>query len=217
MTGSRRSFLHALSIGSAGLTAGCLGSESVVQQFGSDDEADASSVPAEPQTKPGEADTLVAEHAVTDENLTYLPDEHAVQYIAMWRHTNREEVEEGEKPERKPVYETKPFDEWAETECRFVASRAAKETVIDRLDSDENGLGAGVSSAVPGYEDELVATINLQWTLDRDGTVVAEPTVTLDRVVAATPKTVEATVSLAEREHTCTVPIVVREAVMRYN
>ncbi|MBX0321615.1 hypothetical protein EGH21_01095 [Halomicroarcula sp. F13] len=122
--------------------------------------------------------------------VTYLPDRDAVR-------------EDGE---------TRPFDEWV----RWTAFERAAETVVpvveDRLDEPDAGLGRGIRSLVFG----LVATVDYAITRNRDGAVVSEPTVPLDRVVSVAPRTVTVTVELAGRSAVRVAPVAVEKTEAQY-
>lgn len=128
--------------------------------------------------------------ATRDEAVTYLPDRNAVR-------------ENGE---------TRPFDEWV----RWTAFERAAETVVpvveDRLDEPDAGLGRGIRSLAFG----LVATIDYGVTRNREGEVVSEPSVPLDRVVSVAPRTVTVTVELDGRSAVRTAPVAVEETEAQY-
>lgn len=147
-----------------------------------------------------------------DDEVTYLEDEGAVEYVAAWRHANHDAVENGsEAPTREPVHETTPFDEWAETQCHSAAARAAAEHANDELDTD--AVGGGISAAVEGHD--LAAVVSVSTVLDREGDVVSETDVDFEALVAATPATVTATYVLDGREHEQSVPVYARYRVLR--
>ncbi|MDQ2054412.1 hypothetical protein [Halobellus sp. H-GB7] len=160
----------------------------------------------------GESDVeLEVEEVEDDEEVTYVEDEHAVRYVAAWRHTNHDEVDEGEPPEREPVYETTPFEQWAKTQCTSAAARTAAEHVNEQLDTDE--VGGGITSAVEGKD--LVAVVSVQTILDRDGDPVSETAVTFDALVAATPANVRVTYRLDAEEYQMTVPVYAQYRVLQ--
>lgn len=107
---------------------------------------------------------------------------------------------------------TEPFGEWV----RWTAFEHAAETVVptveDRLDEPDAGLGRGVRSLVFG----LVVTVDYGITRNRDGEVVSEPTVPLDRVLSVAPRTVTVTVELDGRSAVREVPVAVEETETQY-
>lgn len=100
---------------------------------------------------------------------------------------------------------------WAEDECLDVALDAARAVVGERL-GEIDGVVWGVTAA--GIEVELVRGI------DRNGTVVSEPTHEVQDVLNATPRAIRVPVrfsgdneKLTEREETFTVPVRVQTRV----
>jgi len=104
--------------------------------------------------------------------------------------------------------DTEPFDRWA----RWTAYEHAAETVLsvvdDRLDEPVSGLGRGVRSLLFGP----VVTVDHGVTRNRDGEVVSEPNVPLDRVVSVAPRTMTVTVELNGQAATREVPVAVSES-----
>ncbi|WP_224269347.1 hypothetical protein [Haloprofundus salinisoli] len=159
----------------------------------------------------GESDAPVDARAVEDdENVEYVVAEDAVRYVAAWR-SNSHEAEEGEPPEREPVFETTPFERWGETQCLSAAASAAASHVETELDTDE--VSGGITSAVDG--EDRAAYVLLTTLLDRDGDVLTSPETDFETLVAATPATVSATYLLDEHEYTLDVPIYVRHEVIQ--
>ncbi|MFC7021404.1 MULTISPECIES: hypothetical protein [Haloarcula] len=107
---------------------------------------------------------------------------------------------------------THPFAAW----LRRTAFEHATETVVpvveDRLGESDTGLGRGIRSLVFGS----VVTVDYGVTRDRDGTVVAEPSVPLDRVLSVAPRTVTVTVELDGRTARREVPVGVEETEAQY-
>ncbi|SEO03267.1 hypothetical protein SAMN05216388_1007102 [Halorientalis persicus] len=159
----------------------------------------------------GGAEPITADRTVADDELEYLEDEHAVKYVAAWRHTNRTEIEQGEPPEREPVYETTPFEDWATTECASVGADAVAQRIEERIDGDP-----AASVGITRENGEMAVSVQQTTVRDRDGEVVSEPSVPFERIVEVTPRAVEATVRLADQEHTATVSVWVSETTMRY-
>lgn len=160
----------------------------------------------------GESDADLSVEAVEDdENVQFLEDEDAVRYVAGWRSVNREEIEEGEPPEREPVYETTEFDSWGRTQCVSAAAEAAAEHVRTELGTDE--VGGGIASGVPG--EDLAAVVSTSTTLTREGDVRYETDVAFEALVAATPRTVEATYRLDGQEYGMSVPVYAEHDVLR--
>lgn len=170
---------------------------------------DGSTTPTSRGPTRGESDADVETRVVeSDDDVEYLPDEHAVRYVARWRNEGR--GEDGE-PTREPEYETTPFEDWAEVECIEAAGRAAAEHAGAALGASD--LGSAISSGVEG--EALAAVVAVETELDRDGEVVREPAVGFDELVAATPASVDATYVIAEETHTMDAPVYVRHSVLR--
>jgi hypothetical protein len=159
----------------------------------------------------GGAEPITVDRTVTDDDLEYLEDEHAVRYVAGWRHTNRTEIERGAPPEREPVYETTPFEDWARTECASVGADAVATRIEGSVEGDPR-VGVGITRE----NEETAVIVNQTTTLNRDGEVVSEPSVPFERIVAATPRAVDATVRLAGQESSRTVPVWVEKQTVRY-
>lgn len=159
----------------------------------------------------GGSEPITAQFVEDDEHVTYVPSEDSVRFVAAWRHTNHEEVEDGAKPEREPVYDTTPYEQWAQTECHFVAARAAADHVRNEFGTDD--ISGGVTSTIEG--EDLAAVVSISSVLDRDGAVRDEPEIDFEQLVSATPKNVHSTYVLGEKESELTVPVYVREMVMQ--
>lgn len=113
-------------------------------------------------------------------------------------------------PERDAVRDgdgTRSFAEW----LRWTAFEHAAETVVpvveDRLGESDASLGRGIRSLVFG----LVVTVDYGVTRNREGEIVSEPSVPLDRVLAVAPRTVTVTVDLDGRSAHREVPVGVEE------
>jgi hypothetical protein len=165
----------------------------------------------------GESDAEVTAREVEDrEYITYIPKNDTIQYVAAWRHTNHEEVEAGEKPEREAVYDTIQFEEWAARRCVFAAARAAAEHVRSELDiAEPAAITGGVSSAVDG--EAPTAVVESTETYDREGNLVHETGVEFETLVTTTPRTVEATYVFGDRETKQDVPIYARHTVLQHS
>ncbi len=160
----------------------------------------------------GESDADVGAEVVEDDaNVDYLPADDAVRYVTGWRHTNPEEVEAGEKPEREPTYDTTPFDQWSERQCISAAAAAAADHVSDELGID--GVGGGMTSTVSGAD--VAAYVSVETLLDRDGDVISAAPVEFDALVAATPASVTATYRLDGRERELDAPVYARYTVLQ--
>ncbi|AUV83207.1 hypothetical protein C2R22_17440 [Salinigranum rubrum] len=219
---SRRSLLHTVGVAVATL-AGCLGGTSVDPPAAATAESTPSTAttaksdpttttrqpsgPTMPEpTRPRGEPISTREAYVDGEEYTYLPEENAVEYVSAYRHTNHEAVENGSAPEREPVYDTVPFERWGRVRCASVAASTVAETTADRLGHAELDASVGITSrgGVP------TVTVARTITYDRQGNRVSATDVPFEDLVAAAPRWVETTVSLAGREYETTVPVWVR-------
>lgn len=137
---------------------------------------------------------------ITDDAIEYLPETDRVRYARV------------STPEGPDDYETAPFERWASRRCASVGSDVVLPTIRDRVDTELTGIGKGVSSEYFG----LAITVSATTTRNRDGEVVSEPSLSVDQLRAVTPRTIEATVRLSDREHTRGVPVFVEESEAAY-
>lgn len=126
----------------------------------------------------------------TDESVEYLPANDSVRFV-----THRS----GGAP---ADYAVRDWETWARLQCVIAARDPAVRHATEELGQSVGGAAS----------DEEVYT-QITTTLDRDGNVFDRPTVDFDQLVAATPKTVEVTYVLSDREHTCEVPVYARHVV----
>jgi len=227
---SRRHFLGALALGGVAL-AGCVnraptnaesadgrGSTATDPATTADSSPTATAEPAtdalaaaseddrDPRRPDG--DPVSVERTITDPELDYLPEENAVRYPAYYRRTGR--GPDGQ-PTRTTIYETTPFADWGETECASVAADEVSAVADAAIDGDPR-LSVGITNR----EGEMAVTVQQTTTLNREGTVVSEPTTPFDRIVAVTPRSVDATVHLDGQTHATTVPVWVSETTLQY-
>ena len=145
------------------------------------------------------SDTISVTKTIEREEIEYLPENDSVRYVARSRGVNRDE---DASLERESVYETIPFEEWAETECAHVGAKAVSSAMKRRL-----GTADGLVAGVTHENGRRIISLDHQTMLDRDGDVVTKPSVTYERVKRAAPTRVRATISLAGRKHTAMVPV----------
>ena len=93
-----------------------------------------------------------------------------------------------------------------------MGSEAVLPAIADRVDGEPTGIGKGVR----GVSFGLAITVSATTTRDRDGAVVSEPTLSVERLVGVTPATVSATIAFDGREHTRHVPVFVEESEVSY-
>ncbi|WP_136589592.1 hypothetical protein [Salinigranum halophilum] len=216
---SRRTLLQTTGLAVAGF-AGCLGGTTLdaptagtpTRQPTTDTSSTAAvtdrppteDAPTTPEPTRPRGDPVSAREAYVDgEAYTYLPDEDAVRYVSAYEHGNHEAVENGSAPEREPVYDTVSFERWGRVRCASVASDAVAETTAERLGHDELDASVGITSR-GGVPTVVVARTV---TYDRQGSRVSATEVPFDDLVAAAPRWVDVTVSLASREYETTVPV----------
>lgn len=144
-----------------------------------------------------------------DPDVDYIEEDHAVRYIAGWRHTNQAELEEGEPPEREPYYETVPFERWAKTQCVSAAARAAVKHLNDELGTQ--GVSGGITSGVEG--EDAGAFVSVSSLYDPSGEPIRVTSVEFDALVAATPETVGVTYILADEGYQVDVPVYAQHVV----
>jgi hypothetical protein len=144
-------------------------------------------------------DPVSAERSVTDEpgyeddDMEYFPENETVRYVAA--------RSRGEPAK----YSTIAFDDWASLECAEAAAVRTREVTADRLGTDEFGSAIGRPPEFADGDDSVVR-LSLETRVE-DGETVSTPTVSRDQLADAAPRSVEATVSLADEEFSRTVPV----------
>ena len=230
MPSSRRRLLRAFAVGGVAL-AGCVNraptdaSTTATDDPATDDPATTGSPPtrttastATPTDRPAsptdrgpirpDGDPVSVERTITDPDLDYLPEQDAVRYPAYYKTTGR--GPEGQ-PTRTTLYETTPFADWAATETASVAADRVSAIADERIDGDPT-LSVGITKR----EGEMAVTAELTTTLNREGTVVSEPSTDFERVVAAVPRSVDATIHFEGQTAERTVPVWVGEMTIQY-
>lgn len=164
---------------------------------------------------PAEKDVVPAVRTEEDDENVELTGNGTVRFVAAWRGTTPTDGQGSDgPPEREPVYETTPWEDWVELRTVPAAQRKAAAYAAEELGVD--GLSGATSAAIDGGEglDAVVSTTTM---LNRDGDVVSEPKVAFEDLVAATPRAVDVTYVLDDREYETTVPIYVRHSVAQYD
>jgi len=160
---------------------------------------------------PGLAEPISVNTTLNRSGLRYYPDNDTIRYVAAYRHSNHEAVANGSAtPEREPVYESVPVEEWLAVEAPYAGADAVRERITARLDGTHS-LSTGVSSTDNGSRI-MVATRTL---LSREGEVLSTPNVTFDRLRSVTPANVTVTITVDEHSQTRTYPVEVRRMVLR--
>ncbi len=184
--------------------AGCVGG------FGGVDYGGATTTDDRPREVTPSGDPVSANATVERDTVEYLESEDAIRYVAAWRHTNQDEIENGSEPEREPVYETVPFAEWAETECPSAGLTRMNGVLSSRLDEPVEGVSVGITT-----ENGTVVIVVEHATLyDRSGARISTPSVSFDRLASATPERVSITLTIENRTTSCTAPVVVQSIEM---
>lgn len=204
---SRRSLLKTVG-GASALLAGCISNED--DPDSSADTAAPTTQAVSPSVRANQSNVRV-ETAANESKYEYLESENAVRYVAAYRHSNPEAVESGSPPTREPVYDTIPFERWAETECVHVGSKRVAEVMASRLGKNASEVTAGVTT----QNGSKTIIVTRSTTVDRDGDVRSTPSMSYEQLEAVAPSTVTATVSLENRRRTCTVPVEIKNISMR--
>jgi hypothetical protein len=107
---------------------------------------------------------------------------------------------------------SEPFERWARRKCEGIGAHTVVAIVDDRLDANLEGVGSGVRSLLFGP----VVTVDHTVTRNRDGEVVSEPNVPVDRVRVVAPRTLSVTVTLEGRRLTRRLPVGVGHGEVQY-
>lgn len=204
---SRRSILKTI-IGTSALLTGCISNE------GDPASSSNTTVPttqAASPSVPENQSNVSIETTANESKYEYIDSENVVRYVAAYRNSNLEAVENGSPPTRKPVYDTIPFERWAETECAHAGSQKVAEVMASRLDENSSEINAGVTTQ-NGSKTIIVTRSTI---INRDGEVKSTPSKEYEQLEAVAPSTVTVTVSLENRRHTCAVPIEIQNMSMQ--
>ena len=147
----------------------------------------------------GGAESIAFEETIERDDVEYLPNSHEVRYVATYRRVGPPQEGPGS---REPIYETIPFERWGATECASVGARRVSEVV-----REATGERKAISAAIFRQDDGRAISVELITTLGRSGEVVLEPSITLEDLVAVTPRAIDSTVRLAGQEHTESVSV----------
>ncbi|WP_135663710.1 hypothetical protein [Halorhabdus rudnickae] len=212
------------------VVGGCLGpigsagegtptaTDDLAQQAPDDTDSDSDDGPRETaidlndsRSGPGLADPIATNDTLDRSEITYYPDNDTIRYVAAYRHTNHEEVPNGtETPDREPVYEFVPVEEWLAVQAPYAGADAVHERVTSRLEGTHS-LSTGVSATDNGTR----VTVATRTLLSRDGEILASPDVTFDRVQTVTPTNVTMTIDIGEHSLTHTYPVEVQRMVVQ--
>jgi hypothetical protein len=155
----------------------------------------------------GEGPPVSVERAVTDkrgytDDIEYFHENGTVRYVA------------GTSGGVPIAYDTMTFNRWGELETASAAADRAQGVAVDHLGAAEDAVSALTGVPPDGAPTDLVVTTLRVATLEnRDGEVIHTPSVTLPDLVEATPRAVDATVSLDGDSYSRTVPVYAEYAV----
>lgn len=97
-------------------------------------------------------------------------------------------------------------------ECPYAAARTVHDVIDDRLGDPQNVAG-GVCCRETDAGESVVVERMIH--VGRSGTVVSSPSIEFRTVREATPRHVDMTVSLGSVEHSCRVPVYVRDVMVQ--
>lgn len=143
--------------------------------------------------------TLVVNRTITANNTEYLSDSNSVRYVERWKHADHEAVENGSKPDREPVYGVLPFEEWGRIQCSSTAVDGVWTALKERTEGSLDAIS--VSSNTSG--ERIRITVMRTTTLDRDGNVESEPSISYDRLDAVTPGDAAVGITFENRSYAC--------------
>lgn len=156
-----------------------------------------------------------------DPNVEYLEDRDAVRYVAYWSSGGGDTPVKTDEHGRRAIYETVPFDRWAEKELLHAAAKAAAAHVNEVLDTDEVGYGVGTGG---GDQEGSIAYVVVSTVLNRQGEVAVgsdgerlTTDVEFDDLVAATPATVSVVYRFEENEVEQEVPVYATHDVIQHS
>jgi len=147
----------------------------------------------EPTPVRGSADSIEIKQTFSNENITYINGNNTVKYP------------QARSGEGSVKYDYRPFKEWAYAKGASISASAVWSRLQDQF-PEEDSLSAGVSSQ---SNNDRRVMVRLETTLDRNGEVLSEPSVSQSSVVNATPSSVTAAILLAQQETVNTYPVYV--------
>lgn len=175
---------------------GCISSQDTASNSTSTTASDDHTTPSDPAPESkgpvrGEYDVELSVRVVeSDESIEYLPESDSVRFVA------RRSGDDA-------MYETSEWDAWVKIQC----ASAARDPAINHVNEQ---LGASIGGGVgDGHVYTSIATI-----VGQDGDITDRPEVEFETLVAATPRTVDATYVLGDQEQTNTVPVYAKHVVV---
>lgn len=186
---TRRGVLRGAGLATLGLS-GCLAGGSTSNPPTSEEPTPSGPIRGEGPTERSASETE------SDPDIKYLPDTEEVRYVARLSGG-------GPSSTREKQYETTPFEDWAHSQCAFVAAESAREYAANQLDAAD--ISGGVTSGIEGHDS--VPVLTTKKVLNREGEVIRTPPVELSELVSVTPRSVQATYTLEDRSYERTAPV----------
>jgi hypothetical protein len=119
-----------------------------------------------------------------------------------------------EPPPGEPVYDTRPFDEWADAECSSVIAKYIGGVTQRRLGENANRgdptEGAMMIDPQQSTSGRIIG-IRLTTYVNQEGESVVTPRPSFEQVVDAAPSRATVTIEFEGREYTTTFPVMVTE------
>jgi len=145
----------------------------------------------------GEGESISTERSTFEGTVEYQSESETVRWSS------------SENPDGPEDYTTGPFEDWASWRAYSAAVDAATAAIRERIDGE---VGPFMSSISDQYIGPVVM-LRLATRRKRNGEV-EEPNISLNRLVDAAPRNVEATIRLSGRSYTDTIPVFADEVSM---
>lgn len=150
-------------------------------------------------TERGKGEVVELAMNYTGEGAEYIESNDSVRYISGYE-DSPDDNEKGQ-----PVYETAPFDRWAAINALERASERVVGIVVEELDiEDTDSISPGFTLG-PDYRIKISVTTSL----NRSGTAISTPQVSVEAVSAVAPRKVSVEYSFEGQEFTAEFPVVV--------
>lgn len=132
-----------------------------------------------------------------------------VQRFGGYRHTNHEEVENGEAPEREPTFYEIPYDDWASIE----ATRDGASRVGSKFTSPDLSFGLRKDDS---SKTGLVVVASWEKTKSADGTIINKPDIPYSELSEMLPSTVTGVAKKDDMEEKMrSIPVTVKKRVLQ--
>lgn len=147
----------------------------------------------------GEGEPVAIERAITEDSVEFEPSTDTVRYPTLMGSDG-------------PVaYETESFESWADRKCAIIGSETVLPTIQERFDKEVQGIGKGVGQADTSGNLGTVITVWATTHRNQNGEITSEPNFSFQALVERTPRSVHATITLEDLEHSRSVPVLVEE------